>query len=161
MYYPNNTLSDEITQNNDSFIIQAKPILRNASPLAFKLLSNELAPYTYNLTIYGKNFFTLNNVYVSASNPSILDNVTFHNPFSAYSNLYPTNPPFYAQVVPSFIQMDNVIQFSIPNIYDIGNLDIIVENDAGYGLLTRDTYNLSLSSDNIFLTYCFNGIQIN
>jgi hypothetical protein len=158
MYYPNNSLSDELTNNKDSFTIKAKPFLKNATPLTINSSYNNVS--SCNLTVYGKNFFSLNNVYISASNSNMLDNVTLFNPFSSFNNLYPNNPPFHAQVIPSFTQIDNIIQFYLPNIHHTGFLDIIIQNDAGYALLTRDCKNLSLSSNNPFLLLCLSGIRI-
>lgn len=160
MYYPNNSLSDEITSQEGVFLIEAKPYIQNVNPYKFKL--NQPALSSINLpiiTIFGKNFFSINNLYISASNPNMIDGVSFFNPFS--SN--PLNPSFSAVAISSFIQDNNVISFNLPNIKNGGYLDVIIENEAGYGLLSRDSYRNNLSSYDGFIDLqlpCISGIYV-
>jgi len=144
MYYPNNNLSDEITPVNDVFLINAKPYIRNVKPYSFSL-SNTLSSFQ-RVIVSGKNFFSVTNVFLSGSNPSMFDGVTLFNLFSAESRLSATNPPFSAIEIPIFTQIDNVIYFDIPPIKQNGFLDVIILNETGYGLLSRDSYKPSLSA---------------
>jgi hypothetical protein len=160
MYYPDNNLSNEITSVENIFLIEAKPYIRNVSPYKIKLNPPSLSSIGLPQVItYGKNFFTLNNLYISASNPNMVDNITLFNPFSSD----PYNPSFSAVVIPSFTQTDNIISFSLPIIKRGGFIDIILQNEAGYGLLSRDSYKNNLSSYNGFIDLqlpCISGIQI-
>jgi hypothetical protein len=160
MYYPNNNLSNEITPQEGVFLIEAKPYIRNVNPYIIKLNPPQLSSIGLpQITTYGKNFFTLNNLYISASNPNMIDGITLYNPFSAD----PINPPFEAVSISSFSQTDNIISFSLPEIKESGFLDIIIQNEAGYGLLSRDSYKNNLSSYDGFIDLqlpCISGIQI-
>ena len=144
MYYPNNSLSDDITPVNDFFLKQAKPYIRNVKPYTFSL-SNTVSS-SQRVIISGKNFFSISNIFLSGSNPSMLDGVTFFNLFSSEPRLSAINPSFSAVEIPTFTQIDNVIYFDIPPIKQNGFLDVIVLNEAGYGVLSRDSYKQSLSA---------------
>jgi hypothetical protein len=158
MYYPNNNLSNEITPVNDVFLIEAKPYIRNVKPYSFSL-SNSISSLP-RIIISGKNFFSISNIFLSASNSSILNDITFFNPFSAESRLSAGNPPFYGVEITTFNQVDNVIYFNLPEIKQIGYLDVIILNEAGYSILSRDSYKLSLSAEPFLQLPCISGIQI-
>lgn len=158
MYYPNNNLSNEITPENDVFLIEAKPYIRNVKPYSFSL-SNSISALP-RIIISGKNFFSISNIFLSASNSSIIDDITFFNPFSAESRLSAINPPFYGTKITTFSQIDNVIYFDLPEIKQEGYLDVIILNEAGYSILSRDSYKLSLSAEPFLQLPCISGIQI-
>ena len=158
MYYPKNNLSDEITPVNDVFLIKAKPYIRNVKPYSFSL-SNSISSLP-RIIISGKNFFSISNVFLSASNSSMINGVTLFNPFSAESRLSAINTPFRAAKISAFTQIDNVIYFDLPTINYTGYLDVIVLNEAGYGLLSRDSYKPTLSSTDLQLP-CISGIKVN
>ena len=141
-------------------LIYAKPSATDVNPYIVSVLLSPISTAQIKeITIMGKSFFQLRNLYVSGSDPSIFENLnyTYYNPFSSILNLSATNPGFYAYVVPSFYVVDDKIAiFSIPDqiFYSIGEktppysayLDIIIENEAGYGLLSRDSHTYRVSS---------------
>jgi len=159
MYYPNNSLSDEITPVNEVFLIEAKPYIKNVKPYSFSL-SNSVSSLP-KIIIPGKNFFSISNVFLSASDPTILDNISLFNPFSSEPNLSAINLPFSAVEISSFTQLDNVIYFDLPPIHQTGFLDVIILNEAGYGLLSRDSYKISLSASPELQLPCIFGVKIN
>jgi hypothetical protein len=156
--------------------VYAKPSAKNVSPyhifvqpLALSALQNAT------IDLIGRSFWNIQNVYLSASDPNIFQgNASFFNPFSTTTNLYPTNPGFYAIVIPVFtLANGNNIIFEIPEyiFYYINQkntnyscyLDIIVENQAGYGLLSRDSIQYPISSWQGFTfsqNPCISGIYV-
>lgn len=87
--------------------------------------------------VYGKSFFRLTNVYLSGAPYT---NSTFYNPFSAVPKLSAAYPGFNAvRLLSSQYQSnnDNTITFTMPSASQPGYVDVIVENPAGYGALTR------------------------
>lgn len=125
----------------ERFFIYAKPNIRDTTRYTLVVYpsTNSLSSINdLDISLLGKYFFDVKNVYVSAANESMFDNVTFFNPFSTITNLYSANPGFLATVVPQFtILTDQLLSFQLPHIPKIsGFFDIIVENEAGYGKLT-------------------------
>jgi len=157
MYYPNNNLSDEITSENEVFLIEAKPYIRNVKPYSVSLVNS--VSTTPRIIISGKNFFSISNIFLSASNPTMINGSTYFNLFSSEPRLSAINPPFYGVEIYPFTQIDNTIYFNLPTINKKGNLDVIVLNEAGYGLLSRDSHKQNLSSFNLQLP-CISGIKI-
>jgi hypothetical protein len=97
-------------------------------------------------TVVGKSFKNITNVYLSGA--PFLGITTLQNPFSGVPKLSAHYPPFDAiKLSPESYSSndDNVLVFTMPSAYDIGFVDLIVENPAGYGSLTkfhiRNTYN--------------------
>jgi len=139
--------------------IYAKPSATNVQP--YNIFVQPLAlsgSQSAILNVNGQSFWNIKNVYLSAADPSIFQgNVSFFNPFSSSANLYPQNPGFYAVVIPFFtIANEKNILFDIPDyvFYYINGLnhhystylDVIIENEAGYGLLSRDSFQYPISS---------------
>jgi hypothetical protein len=96
-------------------------------------------------SVYGKSFFKVTNVYLSGLPYS---NTTLFNPFSSVPRLSALYPEFYAIKLPTTAYTsnnDNTVTFTMPSASSGGFVDIIVENQAGYGALTRyaikSTYN--------------------
>jgi hypothetical protein len=96
--------------------------------------------------VYGKSFFKIKNVYITGI-PYLYD-LTLVNPFSAVPKLSAAYPPFNAiKLEPTQFASnnDNFLTFVMPSASRGGFVDIILENDAGYGSLTRyavkDSYN--------------------
>lgn len=159
----------------DRNFLYAKPSATDVKPYNF---------YTYpffdsnqnDFVLYGKSFLAVRNLYLSASDIKVFNNltVTFYNPFSGIPSLKDSNPGFVATVVPNFLLINNSrIVFNIPDkvFTNVINqpppygvyIDVIVENEAGYALLSRDSYNYSISSWSGFVNYqkpCINGIFI-
>lgn len=166
-------MSDYTTEN---VFLYAKPSATNVTP--YNIFVQPLAisgSQVKTLDLYGKSFFNIQNIYLSASDISIFQgNYSFFNPFSTTQNLYAKNPGFYGQIVPIFTLIDeNNILFDIPdNIFYYINglgtkystyLDVIVENQAGYSILSRDSIQYPVSSWRGFAISqypCISGVYI-
>lgn len=122
----------------DRFFIYAKPKLTDIKPSSVFILNKDLVnSQSFTFLIKGKPFFDLRSVYLSASNPLMFDNITFYNPFSAVKKLSAENVGFYGLKLSIFSYNEYCISFKFPQIPKTnGYVDVIVENEAGYGKLT-------------------------
>lgn len=98
---------------------------------------------TNTINLFGSSFFNVKNVYLSGSVNGVLQ-----APFASNPKLSATFSPFTALKLPlsSFTVIDdNQLVFSVSDLTTPGVIDIIVENQAGYGTLIsharRNTYN--------------------
>jgi hypothetical protein len=138
--------------NSESFHISAAPLLKSVYPLILQSWSVEntaLSAYNdFSIDVYGKYLLNPRNVYLSGSNISMLSGVSLFSPFSSIPNLSGYYPSFYAIKVPDFeIVNDESIRFTIPQAPQTsGFLDVIIENEAGYGKLTTGSLRPSISS---------------
>jgi len=126
------TLLSSYPNTTDRFVLSAQPQPDAIVPYT-SLLS---ASNAYNL--YGQSFLEVSNVYVSGTPFTGTD--TFYNPFSGYSTLSASYPGFTAvQLLTSqyTTNNENYIQFIMPPPLYPGNIDVIVQNPAGYGKLTQ------------------------
>ena len=156
----------------DLILITAKPSATDVHP--YNLF---VSPFTVSakIVVNGKSFIQPRNLYLSAADVSIFNGLTytFFNPFSSFANLSNENKGFTAYVVPEFTLInDKSISFFVPTEilqYVSENagyqtyLDIIVENEAGYGLLSRDSYSWSVSSWSGFQSIqkpCIDGVFV-
>lgn len=92
---------------------------------------------TKQFTVYGKSFFDLENVYLSGAP---FPQSTFINPFSGTSRLSATYPGFFGVKLSgnSFVtNNDYYVTFTMPSASLPGFVDIILQNRAGYGALTK------------------------
>ena len=111
-------------------------------------------------TLIGKSLFKIKNVYLSGAP---YPNCTFFNPFSGISNLSADYPGFSATRLPNTSYTtngNNLTIFSVPSASQTGNVDIILENIAGYGKLTEycikntlNPYPSSLNEHNTYVPY--------
>ena len=88
-------------------------------------------------SVYGKSFFNIRNVYLSG-HPH--ENTTFFNPFSGVPRLSASYTGFTGiKLLSSAYSSNNIntITFTMPSATRAGYVDIIVENEAGYGKLTQ------------------------
>jgi hypothetical protein len=118
--------------------------------MAAILIKKPYTPFVFTsasktFSVYGKSFFAVTNVYLSGDP---FPTTSFFNPFSASPRLSAAYPGFYALKLPASAYNsngDNTITFTMPSAADPGYVDIVVENEAGYGTLTqyviRSTYN--------------------
>ena len=68
----------------------------------------------------------------------MFDGVNFYNAFSGIKNLSSENLGFYGVKLSSFYFTENEVFFTLPHIpRAIGNFDIIIENEAGYGKMVN------------------------
>lgn len=87
--------------------------------------------------VYGKSFMRLEAVYLSGTPVA---NTTLHNPFSAAPKLSAHYPAFTAYKLLSSeysTNFDNTITITVPAPVATGYIDVIAQNPAGYGALTR------------------------
>jgi hypothetical protein len=108
---------------------------------------------TTQFNVYGKSFYKITNVYLSGYP---YPNTTLYNPFSAIRKLSATNPAFFGIKLSSSnykSNNDNTITFTMPSALRPGTVDVIVENPAGYGKLTRfvikELYNTSFTQNQL------------
>jgi hypothetical protein len=112
--------------------------MRQVFPYKIKINPNTQAS-DIRIQIQGKSFLKTRSLYLSASNLEMFENIQEFNPFLDGSEkqiqLY---PPFSALQVLEFTTIDErYIEFIFPEIpKSSGMVDIIAENEAGYGKLT-------------------------
>jgi hypothetical protein len=88
-------------------------------------------------SVYGRSFMRLNAVYLSGAPVA---NTTFYNPFSAVPKLSASYQGFTAYKLLSSdfsTNFDNTITIKVPAPIAPGYIDVIAQNPAGYGTLTR------------------------
>jgi hypothetical protein len=88
-------------------------------------------------SVYGRSFMRLEAVYLSGSP---VPNTTFYNPFSAVPKLSAQYQGFtgYKLLSSDFsTNFDNTITIKIPPPVSPGYIDVIAQNPAGYGALSR------------------------
>lgn len=128
--YSYEELLTRYTNTVDRFIVSAQPQPSVVQPYYTNLSSSS----TFNL--YGKSFFNVTNVYVSGA--PFINQSTFFNPFSSIPSLSSNNPGFYAVPLTDFISNnDNALTFTMPSAVKAGNIDVIIQNPAGYGTLVQ------------------------
>lgn len=134
-------LQDIDEYNTEFFTISARPQIQQINP--FKTIINQIPENIINIEVFGKSFFDVKNIYLSASNTQMFSSSAFSyfNPFSAVLNLSSTYSGFLGIIVPSFsLFNENYLSFDLPEYpKNVGYLDIIIENEAGYGKVTTDT----------------------
>lgn len=137
-------------------IDQIDPLTTDRNTLSAQPQPRFIEPYYTTVSeskifaLYGKSFFNISNVYLSGDSNF---NSTFFNPFSAVPSLSAHYPGFYGVKLLSstFISNnDDTLTFTMPSASLPGKIDIILQNDAGYGSLTqygyRNTFNPYLTS---------------
>ncbi len=123
--------------------LSARPQLECLRPL--QINKNFAEGYHYEKLIYisGQHLSFTRAVYISASNNTIFpEPPSLFSPFQGISSLEPYYPSFLGYALSSYeILDDNTLMLSLPfsSIENTGNLDIIIENEAGYGSFIADT----------------------
>ena len=139
------TLPQLTTQYSLNYLLSAYPNTTDRYTLSGHPQPKSVYPYTTLVSntssvvnLKGKSFFNITNVYVSGSPLSASS--TFYNPFSGYPRLSALYPGFNAVQVPALAfntDNDTNITLTLPRTNKAGYLDIIVQNEAGYGTLTQ------------------------
>ena len=120
----------------DSFTISARPTITEVSPF---LYFPPTGPNKFN--IFGNMYDYVTNVYVSGSD-GVFGNMSTFNPAATNAAISALYPPFSGVEVTDWTLLNNNhIEFNMPSAIGSGKIDVIVFNDAGYGILTQDTYN--------------------
>ena len=127
--------------DTETVSISAAPRIKSAYPYELSFWDGEgdfLEHNDFEVDIYGQYFFDIKNIYLSASKINMLSGVELHNPFGLVPKLSAQNPPFSAVKLNSFsLYSDFLVKFNIPHIpATSGYIDVIAENEAGYGRLT-------------------------
>ena len=133
-------LIDIDDRQTDYLTLSARPQPRIVEPCSVLISDNPGATIFPTIQIYGKSFFEIRNVYLSASNENMFTGITTYQPFSGISRMDDMYPSFRGIVVPEFILYnENYLTFEMPQIpTQNGLIDVIIENEAGYGILTKD-----------------------
>jgi hypothetical protein len=89
-------------------------------------------------TVYGKSFFRVSGVYLSGSD-GVYENTTFFDPFSASPKLSSYGGFFGVQLSAGLYQSNNNNELKFTTIPAIcsGYVDVILQNEAGWGALTQ------------------------
>jgi hypothetical protein len=158
-------------------LVYAKPSAADVFPYSVFVLAPEISSkQVKKIVITGHSFYEIRSVYLSGSDPNIFQALSYRrfDPFAQVPRLSVKNPPFSGSLIPTFnVLTENILEFEIPDsiFYIINNkthpydslLDVIVENEAGYGLLTRDSITNRVSSWRGFFQEqkpCISGIYI-
>jgi hypothetical protein len=155
----------------EEIFIYAKPHVGNVIPYTI-IIQPTSSPVSTDATIslLGSSFWNIRNVYLSSLDFSIFNkDVTLFDPFSAVKNLSAINTGFYGIMVDDFVvNTEKYITFDalslINQSYSGTNVyvDVIVENEAGFGVLSVDSRVPFLSSteDDVDIQKpCVNGIN--
>lgn len=92
---------------------------------------------TKTFILKGNSFFDIRSIYLSGYP---YENLTFYNSFSANNRLSAQNPGFYGLKLESsqyFFTGTNTLTLTIPPPTRLGFIDIILENEGGWGNLTK------------------------
>lgn len=142
-----NLITDLDQYETESISISARPQIKHVNPTNIYFISGSNVN-TKDVEIYGESFLNLTNVYLSADNPSIFTSpVSYFNPFSG-TYLEQHYPAFYAMPVSAFSYDSGLIYFETPQLnnslllqnYPV-TLDLIIQNEAGYGKMIQDIKN--------------------
>lgn len=164
--YSTKLITDLENYQTDFVSISARPQPRWCSPLDLNY-SRTHAPLDSRprIEIFGSHFKETRAMYISASNPEtfLSDNEKFFNPFSTQKNLSANYPGFKGFQIPEFtIYSENYTSFQFPFVITgETQLDVILENEAGYGSIIKDT-NIrmkSLSGDG-YVSPILDGINV-
>lgn len=155
----NNTL-DTIERYNTSnyperLVQNARPTLKNIDCPNYYINQTD-TNFIYNL--YGKDFFNITDMYLTTADPLMFTDYQFHDPF-VDTKRHSTYPGFWGKKISTFkVNSLTNIEFTIPdNITTPGVFDIIVKNEAGYSVLSTDSY---LPHSPTYQPPCTNGIHV-
>lgn len=119
-----------------SYTVYARPSISSLKDVSYYTIQ-----LPKRIDLFGDMFSYTNAIYLSASNPSYLQNVEYFDFFSNRTTLSALYPPFSAQEIDDYLIVDNNIISSIliPQINDIpsdstNTFSIIVKNNAGYSV---------------------------
>jgi hypothetical protein len=151
----------------DHFIIKARPQPFDATPHYISIYPSISSESTKYLTIIGRSFYNIKNIYFKNIKNEVFNTpVTLYNPFSAVSKLSAHNTKFYGIKIENFVVLENnKIIIEIPQIFSgKGFIDIVIENEAGFGFLTEASkvpVPLKFGSVKDTQKYTVNGVYVN
>jgi hypothetical protein len=146
-FISDNLITDLDQYETESISISARPQINQVSPLNMFFISGSNVK-TKEVEVYGESFLNLTNVYLSTNNINIFTSpVSYFNPFSG-TYLEQHYPAFNAMPVSAFSYDSGLVYFETPtlnNSLSVQNypviLDLIIENEAGYGKMMQDIKN--------------------
>jgi hypothetical protein len=148
----------------DILIYAAKPKIYDINKYKLVVLSPILSANQNLEFILVGNFLNISNLYLSASNNTIFDNITFFNPFSSVEKLSGKNIPFSGIEVKNFSFTENYLIFNFPYApKNSGFVDVLVMNEAGYSKMSIETIVKPITACDNTLSFqkpCISGIQI-
>ena len=149
----------------ETITYKAKPKIYDINRSSFYILNTALSSIQDLQFIVKGNFLNISNVYLSCDNNLIFNNTyTYYNNFSGIKTLSAKNIPFYGIKLNEFSYSEKYLIFDFPTIpKSIGTVDVIIENEAGYSLLTKETTIVRQNPcENVgnFQKPCSLGIQI-
>lgn len=149
----------------EHFVIDARPQPFDVIPYFFTL--NNFINTVPSIVISGRSFNKITNIYLSSNNINLFSLSSIYiNPFLTVPKLSTEFLGFsgldvteYAVVVSS-----NYITLNLPNIFiNSGYFDVIIQNEAGFGILSHDCI-VPLVSSWVGATNiqkpCISGIQV-
>jgi hypothetical protein len=138
-------ITDLENYETDFVSISARPQPRWANPLNLPIIFTQNPDKRPIIEVYGKHFLQTRAVYISASdNSAFAVLVSAFDPFKYDLSLKYKYPALSGYPITNFtVYTDNFIAFELPySIYDNCKIDIILENEAGYGSVIKDTNNI-------------------
>lgn len=152
--------------DTERFVFAARPFLRNIDYPLYHIGSTD-TNYTY--TVYGDNFVEVTDVYLQTDSSNLFSKSKLQIPFSD-SKFNKKYPPFSGIRINTYkVNNRNFLTFSVPeNLTIPGKFDVIIKNQAGYGVLSKDSLLPAHSTnvtDIVFLPKpyqpaCTNGIIV-
>jgi len=150
----------------DHFLINARPRPFDVNPYAFTL--HPYASTVPDIILTGRSFINITNVYLSSVDTRMFSISTeYINPFYNMQNLSANNIGFSGIDVTPYANLisDQYISLGLSPVFnDTGYFDVIVQNEAGFGILTQDSIVPFVSSwkgaTNIQRP-CISGINVN
>lgn len=152
-------------KTTEYFTFSAKPKPIDVNPYTFRVVNPEISSgQLHDILIKGNLFLELKNIYLSASNEMMFNNITLFNPFSSIKNLSAKYLPFNGIKINCFNYTENFLTFKMEQLpKTIGYFDVIIENEAGYEKLSTGSLVAFTSSYPNAINYqkpCTKGINV-
>lgn len=114
--------------------------MSTVNPYTFIVSLSTLAS-SISVAIKGKSILSPTNLFLSGSSPLMFSQLTRIDPFCNDERMRSSYPSFSGVVVPNFLVLeDKYLIFTFPETPKVsGFVDVIVQNEAGYGSLVIDS----------------------
>jgi hypothetical protein len=150
----------------DRFLINGRPQPYDVEPYSFTLSNfNSSVP---TILITGRFFPNITNVYVTSQDLNIFSlSASYINPFYNVEKLSANNMGFSGIDISNYaiLNSQNYITIQLPEIFQgSGYFDIVVQNEAGFGVLSQDSLVPFISSYSGAINIqrpCVSGIYVN
>jgi hypothetical protein len=133
----NNSILEKL--ESETISISAKPFVHNAFPRTIHYYEDLAEVSNLNIDLLGKYFFKPLNVYVIPSHSQMLSGIERFDLFSSNQKLSGLYTPFSGIKISNFNLIDDRhLKFNLPYPpLSSGYLNVIVQNEAGYGKITE------------------------